>query len=133
MPKPSPNDIKNFKAMLFIFYTALPNSKEKTELERIIKGVNEHHDQDLRHLLNMIHDKITIEKRKQTTTRDKSLKIWANIMKIIIDYLSGASVENPTFHHGYINTNEQQGMAKTQGTTFAMAESTEENEEEGLA
>ena len=135
MRKRTPNDIKEFKAKLFVFFTGLPNSKEKTELEKVIRGVNEKHDQDLKHFLMMIHNKVIQEKKKQTSTRDKSLLIWANIMKVIVEYLSGVNVEGSHFHHGHMNTYEAQTNAtvQTQATSFAMMDNVEEEVQEELA
>ena len=93
MQNPTTISVKDFKAKLFIYYVGLPNCREKDYLEEIIKGVNKEHDKTLKDFLLLVSDKIRREKQKQTSSRNKYLIIWANIVKLISDYLSGVKQE----------------------------------------
>ena len=129
-------DIKEFKAQLKIFYTGLPHSVEKLILQKVIEETNSDKQVDAKSLLVMVYQKIEKEKKKQTSQRDKSLLIWANIMKLLIAHLKGSNVEGKHFHHGHINTYEEGKNTMEFSTTpeapqsFAMAEV---QEEEGMA
>lgn len=133
MEPKTPSEIKEFKAQLFIFFSALPPSLEKNILEQVIRGVNQHHDQELKSFLLMIHNKILKEKNKQTSKRDTSLLIWGNIMKVIKDFVTGVNVgtSKSNYHHNNIvahNHPQHSTQAKTE--SFAMLDNAEE---EGMA
>ena len=77
---------KNLVGELFLFFTTLPISKEKMELEGLIRNLSINKKQDIKKILTMILAKVREEQKTEVTTRNKKLKIWAHILEIFKRY-----------------------------------------------
>ena len=77
---------KNLVGELFLFFTTLPHSREKLELEGLIRNLSINKKHNLKQILTMIIAKVRDEVKKEVTTRTKNLKIWAHILEIFKRY-----------------------------------------------
>jgi hypothetical protein len=90
MQKASPkNNMKNMIAELFLYYSALPNCKEKQELEIIIRNLSLPR-KDIKSILKMVQSKIVSDRtssKVSATNRDKNLMLWKSVLEIFMKYL----------------------------------------------
>lgn len=77
---------KNLIGELFLFFTTLPYSREKMELEGLIRNLSSTKKPNLKQILIMISAKVKADQKVESSSRDKNLKIWAHILEIFKRY-----------------------------------------------